>query len=978
MLDIGTEQLTPEEVSQVRSCVLQAQDVFAVEKGELGNVSEVQHHIETEDGSPVRQAPRRVPFSLRPEISRMVNEMLRAQVIEESCSPWASPVVLVRKKDGTLRFCVDYRRLNAVTRKDVFPLPRIDDLLDQLGGKHIFSTLDARSGYWQIQMHEASREKTAFVTMDGLYEFRVMPYGLCNAPATFQRLMQKTLAGLGGDRPFCSVYVDDVIVFSSTVEEHLDHLLQVFERLRKIGLKLHPQKCSFTWPEVLYLGHIISSAGISPNPEKVKAVQDFRVPTNVRAVREFLGIAGYYRRFIHNFAKIAGSLHALTRQQVPFVWTPQCQQAFERLKELLVSPPVLAYPCFSRPFVLHTDASGQGLGAVLEQEQEDGQLHPVAYASRTLSKHESRYGITDLEALGVVWSAKHFRAYLLGHKCVVYTDHAPLKAMLKAKHTTGKLARWAGVIAELDLEIRYRPGRVNSNADALSRSPLEEEGDHVEIAHDVMQVAAESAELPDLPFQSETEDFVKLQTNDEHLQQIRRYVSEGVLPAEEKLAKRLVLERECFVVLDNVLYYVDQRPEHRLRVAVPKVLQRRLMEENHSGPFGGHFAGKGLCGTLMQRYWWDGMVGDIHRFCRSCLTCAAYRGAGRRCKPQLHPIPVGGPFERVGVDILEMPRTLQGNRYVVVFMEYLTKWVEAYAVEDQTSETIAKLLIDNVVCRHGVPSQLLSDRGPNLLSNLMQDVCELLGMKKVNTTSYHPQTDGLVENMNQTLRAMLAKHAHTFGPDWDLYLQQLLFAYRVKPQDSTGEAPFYLLYGRDARLPTETAISQPLTPYQENLEDYRVGLVAGLSEAWNNARQNIGKAQKRQKAQHDKTARQPLLNIGDRVMVFMPHETQGKQRKLALPHHGPYRILELTSTGATLRPVDQPEQEPILVNLDRISKCSSELPDVSWLGPQSQRRRGRPRRPRKQGTVGEHLPEGDDQVETRVTRGRVKKRRRVL
>ena len=249
-----------------------------------------------------------------------------------------------------------------------------------------------------------------------------MPYSVCNAPATFQRIMQKTLAGLGGDRPFCSVYIDDVIVFSSTVEEHLDHLLQVFERLRKIGLKLHPRKCSFTRPEVLYLGHIISSAGISPNPEKVKAVQDFRVPTNVRAVREFLGIAGYYRRFIPNFAKIAGSLHALTRQQVPFVWTLQCQQAFERLKELLVSPPVLAYPCFSRPFVLHTDASGQGLGAVLEQEQEDGQLHPVAYASRTLSKHESRYGITDLEALGVVWSAKHFRAYLLGHTCVVYTD----------------------------------------------------------------------------------------------------------------------------------------------------------------------------------------------------------------------------------------------------------------------------------------------------------------------------------------------------------------------------------------------------------------------------------------------------------------------------------------------------------------------------------------------------------------------------
>ena len=424
VLNIGEDGLTPEEVARVRSCILQARDVFALTKGELGEVDEILHHIETGDSPPVRQPPRRVPFARRPEISRMVNEMLHTQVIQESKSPWASPVVLVQKKDGSLHFCMDYRRLNAVTRKDVYPLPRIDDLLDQLSGKRVFSTLDAHSGYWQIRMHETSREKTAFVTMNGLYEFRVMPFGLCNAPATFQRLMQKTLTGLGGDQPFCSVYIDDVIVFSKTVEEHLDHLAQVFNRLRKIGLKLHPQKCSFTHPKVLYLGHIISSEGIAPNPDKVRAVREFQIPTNARAVREFLGIAGYYRRFVPNFAKVAGPLHALTRQQVPFVWTPKCQEAFEKLKELLVSPPVLAYPCFAKPFVLHTDASGLGLGAVLEQEQDDGQLHPVAYASRTLSKHERNYGITDLEALGVVWAAKHFRAYLLGHKCLVYTDHA--------------------------------------------------------------------------------------------------------------------------------------------------------------------------------------------------------------------------------------------------------------------------------------------------------------------------------------------------------------------------------------------------------------------------------------------------------------------------------------------------------------------------------------------------------------------------
>ena len=824
---------TVDGAAKLQQCVVQAADVFALDKGELGQVVDLCHTIETGDSAPVRLQPRRVPFALRPELTKMINDMLGAKVIQESSSPWASPIVLVRKKDGSLRFCADYRRLNAVTRKDVYPLPCIDDLLDQLGGKKVFSTLDARTGYWQIRMEESAREKTAFVTMEGLYEFCVMPFGLCNAPATFQRLMQKALSGLGGEEPFCSVYIDDVIVYSDSVESHIQHLQQVFERLRRIGLRLHPQKCRFAYPEVAFLGHVISAVGIAPNPDKVRAVREFKVPTNVRMVREFLGLAGYYRRFVPNFSKVAGPLHNLTRQDVPFVWTQRCQGAFDSLKDRLTTPPVLAYPCFTKPFVLHTDASGLGLGAVLEQEQEDGRLHPVSYASRTLSKHESRYGITDLE--GVVWACKHFRAYLLGHRTVVYTDHAPLKAMLKAKHPSGKLARWAGIISELDLDIQYRPGRKNANADALSRCPLErvEDSQIVGVVAQVSEVDCESLGVG-------AEELVKLQVEDNQLSQLRQYLQDGELPEDGKQAKRLVLEKERFVILDGVLYYVDPGGQHRLRIAVPKKLRETLIKETHAGPFGGHFAGRGLYKALAQHYWWDGMFGDVVRWCRSCLTCAAYQGCGRRAKPPLQPIAVGAPFERVGVDILEMPRTLRGHRYVVVFVEYLTKWVEAYAVEDQTSETLARLLVDRVVCRHGVPAELLSDRGSNLLSNLILEVCELLGMKKVNTTSYHPQTDGLVERMNKTLRSMLAKHAHKFGPDWDLHLQQLLFAYRVKPQDSTGESPFYLLYGRDARLPTGTAVSRPLTPYQENLDDYRSSLVAGLSEAWAAAKQSIG------------------------------------------------------------------------------------------------------------------------------------------
>lgn len=583
-----------------------------MEKDELGKVTEIEHQIDTVDSPPVRQPPRRVPFAIRPDTTRMVNEMLGASVMQEYSSPWASPVVLVRKKSGELRFCVDYRRLNTVTRKDVFPLPRIDDMLDQLSGKCVFSTLDARSGYWQIQVEVNSRPKTAFVTINSLYEFRMMPFGLCNTPATFQRVIQRAMAGLSD---FCSVYIDDIIVFSGSVQEHLLHLAQVFGRLRRIGLKRHPHKCRFAYQEVRYLGHITSATGFSPDPVKVTTVREFQVPTNAKAVRAFVGLASYYRHFVPNFARIAAPLHGLTRKDVAFEWTPCCQEDFECLKDCLTTPPVLAYPRFDKPFVLHTDASGQGLGAVLEQEQEDGQLHLVAYASQAISKHEANYGITDLEALGVVWAAKYFRAYLFGHHSSVFTDHAPLRALLKAKHQSGKMALWAGLIAELNLDIQYRPGRKNANADALSRALLPARNEDTLPNARVMEVTTEDP--VGSPPVAATE-MAALQAEDKHLQQVLNYLQEGALPSDEGQARKLVPGKDRFMVSDGVLYYVDPGPQHRLRLVVPSSMRHRLMEELHSGPFGGHFAGRGLYRTLAQHYWWDGMFSDITHHCRSC------------------------------------------------------------------------------------------------------------------------------------------------------------------------------------------------------------------------------------------------------------------------------------------------------------------------------------------------------------------------
>ena len=323
-------------------------------------------------------------------------------------------------------------------------------------------------------MDAGPREKTAFMTHS---EFNVMPFGLCNAPATFRRLMSSVLAGLIPES--CPVYLDDIVVVGSTFEEHLVNLERVFQRLREAGLKLKPKKCHFAQGKVEYLGHIgdvhiytFSKEGIEVDARKVTAVREYPQPLDLKALRSFLGLASYYRRFIPNFSSVAALLHALTRKDTPFVWTPACQQAFAQLKRLLTEAPVLAFPDFDRDFLLETDASGRGLGAVLAQKQEDGTVCPLAYASRTLQPHECNYGVTELEGLGVVWAIKHFRHYLFGHHCEVFTDHEALKALLNTPQPSGKLARWGMALQELDLRIQYRPGKKNANADALSWSPL--------------------------------------------------------------------------------------------------------------------------------------------------------------------------------------------------------------------------------------------------------------------------------------------------------------------------------------------------------------------------------------------------------------------------------------------------------------------------------------------------------------------------
>ena len=642
--------------------------------------------------------------------------------------------------------------------------------------------------------------------------------------------------------------------------------------------------------------YIVSPTGISADPKKVTAVHDFPPPHNVKALQSFLGLASYYRRFIPGFSVVAGPLFVLTRKNVEFEWNTACQAVFEKLKELLTRAPVLAFPLFDHGFTLDTDASGVGLGAVLSQKQDDDTLCPIAFASHSLQPHEKNYGVTELEALGVVWAVKYFRHYLYGHQCDVYTDHEALKSLLNTPHPSGKLARWGLALQEVDLTIHYRPGRKNGNADALSRSPKEDTGEDpskdsaIVVAAVTPQVPTKSGDdaPPEQTGGKEEDTLSRRQKDDSTLGAIFRYLQDGQLPDDESTARELALTRSQYVIQDDVLYYVAK--DKSLRVIPPMSDREALFREAHSGVFGGHLREAKMHRELARHYWWPQMRNDIRKWCQACLTCAS-RGVSRvSCPPPPTPIPVAGPFDCLGVDVIQFPKAQSGKQYAVVFVDYLTKRPTVFATKDQTALTIAKLFVEHIVSRHGVPMQLLSDRGPAFLSSLMKEICSIMGVKKVNTTAYHPQTDGLVERFNRTLTDMLAKKVATNGLDWDQHLPYVLFAYRASVQESTQETPFYLLYGRDPRLPSPLAMDEDPSRQQVDLCVYTTEVTERFQAAWELAQESVQCAQKHQKRNFDHTAKKPHYRVGQRVLVFIPSAKQGKAYKFArsfsqtLPH----------------------------------------------------------------------------------------------
>ena len=722
LVNQSEEGLSDEERTQLLGVLLEYHDIFAQGPGDVGCTGVLKHSINTEGAQPIRQQVRRIPPYRRDEVSGMLSEMLQKGVIKKSASPWASPIVLAQKKDGTTRFCVDYRKVNTVTRRDAYPLPRIDDTLDTLSGSKWFSTLDLISGYWQVQMNPADQEKTAFCTPEGLFEFTVMPFGLCNAPATFQRLMDMILAGLQWNR--CLVYLDDVIIIGRTFLDHLTNLSMVFERIRQAGLKLQPSKCKLCRKEVTFLGHIVSQDGIATDHSKTEQVSKWPVPSSCTEVQRFLGLANYYRRFVQDFAAMAKPLHRLTERNAQFRWTTECQRAFDKLKSCLVSAPILAFPDFTRPFILDTDASDMGIGAVLSQIHDDGSEHVVSYASRVLSKPERNYCVTRRELLAVVTFVQHFRPYLLGREFTLRTDHGALKWLATFQKPEGQIARWIEQLQEYTFTILHRAGQKHGNADAMSRIPCQQCG-----REDTEPTAGSTAAIKGISLRGRPVEEVKtLQLNDESLGIIVHAFEKGKRLRDDDVkgksleTRRLVQIWDQLLIQGGILYRRFENHhssmEYVLQVVVPRSMRKGILEELHAGVSGGHLGESKMLGRLKERYYWPGHYADVKSWCKTCDLCTTRKTATPKQKAPLQTFAVGSPMQLVAVDILgPLPESRRGNRYILVAGDHFTHWMEAYAIPNQEAETVAQKLTEELFFRFSPLNSFIQTKDGNLSRN---------------------------------------------------------------------------------------------------------------------------------------------------------------------------------------------------------------------------------------------------------------------
>ncbi|CAH9138635.1 unnamed protein product [Cuscuta epithymum] len=757
--------------------------------------------------------------------------MLNEGIIQPSNSPYSSPILLARKKDGGWRFCGDYRALNKITIPDKFPIPIIEELLDELGGAKIFSKLDLKSGYHQIRMREEDRQKTAFRTHEGHYEYLVMPFGLTNAPSTFQALMNQVLRPYL--RKFSLVFFDDILIYSKSRTDHKEHLRKVLQALNANQLVINSKKCSFGRSQLVYLGHIISGQGVAADPTKIEAMVQWPIPKDLKGLRGFLGLTGYYRRFVKGYSHIALPLTQLLKKD-KFQWGPSATLAFEELKRRMTTLPVLATPDFDKVFILETDASGTGLGAVLMQEG-----RPIAYMSKELSKRNQQKSVYERELMAVVLAVQKWRPYLLGRPFEIHTDQKSLKFLTEQRLMGDEQQRWTSKLLGYNFTIRYKPGKENKAADSLSRIPY-----------------LKALSIVTCQEWEGLEEELKADLKCQGL--IQKIISQPDQYKDYKISKGLLYYRGRLVL-----------PSSSTRI--PKILM-----EYHATAMGGHSGYFRTMKRISNLFYWQGMKKEIQKYVEGCAVCQTNKYQALKPSGLLQPLPIPNSiWTDITMDFIGGLPKSEGKDTILVVVDRLTKYAHIIALSHPfNAKEVAEVFTKEVVKTHGFPKTIVSDRDSIFMSSFWSEIFKLAGTQLKYSTAYHPQTDGQSEVVNRCLETYLRCLTGSKPRQWSKWLHWAEFWYNTNFHASLKQTPYQALFGQEPPAVIRGDVNLTTVEEVSRLTAQRNCMLDELKE-------NLAKAQNQMRQQANQIQPYKLRSLAKRL-----------NQKLSPRFYGPFEVME--------------------------------------------------------------------------------------
>jgi RNase H-like domain found in reverse transcriptase/Reverse transcriptase (RNA-dependent DNA polymerase)/Integrase zinc binding domain/Retroviral aspartyl protease len=859
-----------------------------------------------EGALPIRDGERRKS----PEENRLAREMLKEGEatgrIEESKSEWCSQLLMVVKKDkdgrptGKPRFCVDYRRVNALMRKDSHPLPLPESMFAQLNGATVFSKLDLTKGFYQIALAPECREYLAFSTPDGLRQWTVMPFGIANAPATFQREMQRMLR----ERLDISVmvYIDDILIFSKNEADHAEHVEWVLAQLKKNNYYANPDKCEFFQPQVNFLGHIIKAGGLAVQQHKIDSIVSWPTPACVKDVRSFLGLTGYYRRFVNGYAAITAPLSDLTHKDTPFVWGDKEEAVFTLLKKLLSSAPTLSTPDHSKPFLLHTDASGYAIGACLSQIDDKGRCQPVAFMSKKMNLAQRNYAVHEWELLAVIEALKAWRCYLYGssHPIKVYTDHSSLQYISTQPNLSARQCRWVEIMQDYTFQISHIKGEMNVVADALSRRS-DYELMHQQENETRLRAGLNGDATADIRPRLQLE--VASITTKPDIAAVSSLVAPSLLADIRALAvtdssyQDLIVRHLHYglIVKDGLVY----SPAGLLYIPAGNDLRTILLREVHDAPTGGHLGREKTYSRLTAEVYWKGIHNDVRDYVTSCVSCARNKAMNRSTAGMMQPLPIPARrWETITMDFVgPLPMTRNQHDFLIVVVDKFSKMVHLIPTHKKVrAPEVAQLVFDNVIRIHGFPDYIVSDRDRKFTSIFWRALWKLTGTTLKHSTSYHPQTDGQTENVNRAVQDIMRSYVDDERSDWDRHLTAVEIAINSSRHASTGYTPHFLNHNQEMRLPFGIALKEAVSTA---LVPAAVAVMSEMAEHDETARTRLIEAQEKQKVYADQHRRVDVFAVNDQVMLSTD-KMNGYGKKLLCRYIGPFAITAVDGNTVVL------------------------------------------------------------------------------